>query len=124
MDQGRIAGTPNRWPRCSSIQTLPRRVRSALFAASLPVLILVLAGCGSSGMLSAQQTAEKLGQFLDPSYRVECNPASGPFWDYACTVTPPPGSETKPYKMKVTVGPHEIIDKAVCGKRSGTALNC
>src|SRR6476620_3423098 len=104
MDQGRIAATPNCSPRCSSIQTLPGRVRTALFAASLPVLILVLAGCGSSGMLSAQQTAEKLGQFLDPSYRVECNPASGPFWDYACTVTPPPGSETKPYKMKVTVG--------------------
>jgi hypothetical protein len=99
-------------------------VRGALVVASLSVLILALAGCGSPDMLSAQQTSQKLGQYLDPSYRVQCDPASGPFWDYACKVTPPAGSKTKPYKMKVTVGPHEIIDKAVCGKRSGTALNC
>jgi len=88
------------------------------------MVILALAGCGSGHMLSAQQTAQKLGGFLSPRYRVHCKPASGPFWDYACKVTPPPESKTKPYKLKVTVGPHEILDKAVCGARTGTSLNC
>lgn len=89
----------------------------------LPVLVLALAGC-AGGKLSAQQTAQKLGAFLSPSYHVRCDPAAGSFWDYACTVTPPPGSKNKPYKEKVTVGPHEIVDRAVCGARTGTYLNC
>jgi hypothetical protein len=123
MDQDRIAATANRCPRCSSPRALPRRAGNALVVASLPVLILALAACGSSG-LTAQQTAQKLGAYLSPRYRVQCNPAAGRFWDYACKVTPPPGSKNKPYKLKVTVGPHGIVDKAVCGARTGTELNC
>jgi hypothetical protein len=124
MDQGRIAAMANRSPGYSLMHALPRRTRIGLVVSSLPVLILALAGCGASGRLSAEQAAHKLGQYMNPSYRVHCVPATGPFWDYACTITTPPGSKTKPYKMKVTVGPLEILDKAVCGKRSGTALNC
>ena len=101
-----------------------RRAGNALVVALLGALIFALAGCGASGRLSAQQAAQKLSQYLSPRYRVQCNPATGPFWDYACMVTPPAGSKIKPYRMKVTVGPSEIRDKAVCGHRSGTALNC
>lgn len=108
---------------CSSMPALPRPARDAVVIALLAMLILALAGCGS-GRLSSREAAQKLGGYLSPRYRVQCHPASGPFWDYACTVTPPPGSKEKPYRMKITVGPHNILDRAVCGKRSGTALNC
>jgi hypothetical protein len=101
------------------------RIRSALVAALLPVLILALAGCrAANSKLSAQQTAQKLRQYVSPSYRAHCHPAGGSFWDYACTVTPPPGAKNKPYKLKVRVGPQEIIDRAYCGARTGTSLNC
>lgn len=102
---------------------MPDRSR-AFVVACLPVLIVALAGCGSASKLSAQQAADKLGQYVSPSYRVHCNPAGGAFWDYACTVTPPKSAKEKPYKMKVRVGPHEILDRAVCGARTGTELNC
>jgi hypothetical protein len=103
----------------------PSRARSALVAASLLVLILVFAGCAdSSTKLSADATAQKLGQYVSRSYHVKCDPAAGSFWDYACTVTPPSGSKDKGYKMKVRVGPSEILDRAVCGARTGTSLNC
>ena len=92
--------------------------------AFLPALIFALAGCGSSSKLSAQQTAQKLREFLSPRYRVQCDPASGAFWDYACRVTPPTGSKTKAYRLKVRVGPREILDRAYCGARTGTSLNC
>ena len=106
------------------MRALPSRARCALLTGLATVLILALVGCGSSGKLSAQQTAEKLGQFVSSSYHVRCHPAGGAFWDYACKVTPPPGAKNKPYRLKVRVGPHEILDRAVCGARSGTSLNC
>jgi hypothetical protein len=99
------------------------RARTAVAVALLPMSIVVLAGCGSD-KLSAGQTAQKLGGFLSPSYRVRCDGASGSFWDYSCTVTPPPGAKNQPYTLKVRVGPHEILDRVVCGARSGTQLNC
>ncbi len=105
------------------MRALPRRAGDALVVALLVVLISAVAACGSSGRLSADQAAQKIGRYL-PGYRVRCDPASGSFWDYACTVTPPRGSKDKPYKLKVTVGPKEILDKAVCGARTGTSLNC
>jgi hypothetical protein len=56
---------------------------------------------------------------------VQCEPASGSFWDYACKVTPPPGSKDKPYRLKVQVSPHEILDKAYCGAgATGAPLKC
>lgn len=101
-----------------------KQARGRLVAAFLPALILALAGCGSPGKISAQQTAQKLGQYVSPSYRIRCAPTTGSFWDYACTVSPPAGSKDKSYKLKVRVGPHEILDRAYCGARSGTSLNC
>jgi len=99
--------------------------RSALVVALLPVLIVALAGCASaSGKISAGQAAQQLGDHLSAGYRVQCDPAAGYFWDYACKVTPPAGSKDKGYKLKVRVGPQEILDRAVCGARTGTSLNC
>jgi hypothetical protein len=98
-------------------------MRRALLIVLLPVLVLALAGCASS-KISPQQAAQQLAENLNPSYHVQCGPTSGSFWDYACTVTPPRASKDKPYKLKVTVGPHEIVDRAYCGARTGTFLNC
>ena len=93
--------------------------------ALLGVLILALVGCADSGTkISPQRTAQEIGDHLSPSYRVHCDSAGGHFWDYACTVTPPRGSKDKGYEMKVRVGPSEILDRAVCGARTGTSLNC
>jgi hypothetical protein len=100
------------------------RSRRALLVAWVPALILALAGCGSSGKMSAGQTEQQLGKYLSPSYRIQCDPASGSFWDYACKVTPPAGAKNKPYKLKVTVDSGQILDRAYCGARSGTSLNC
>jgi hypothetical protein len=108
MEKARIAG----------------RARSALVVALLPVLILALAGCGH-GKLSARQAAQKLRGYLGPGYRVQCDPASGRYWDYACTVAPPSGSNDKPYKMKVQVDSHEILEKANCNApRTGSPIHC
>ena len=96
--------------------------RCALVALLL-VLVLAAAGCGS-GKISAGQAAHELGEHLSPSYSIQCDPASGSFWDYACTVTPPPRAKDKPYKLKVRVGAHDILDRAYCGTRTGTSLNC
>lgn len=101
---------------------LPFRARSTLAVAVL-LLVPALAGCGS-GKISAQQAAHQLGEHLSPRYHVHCDPAAGSFWNYACTVTPPPAAKDKPYKLKVRVGAHDILDRAVCGARTGTSLNC
>src|SRR5262245_19780922 len=115
MEQTRIAAVANR----------RSRPRSALMVALLPVLILGVAACAGSGTkISAQKTAQEIGDHLSSRYHVQCDPAGGSFWDYACTVSPPPGSKVKGYKMKVRVGPNEILDRAVCGARTGTSLNC
>ena|SRR5215471_5970113 len=124
MEQDRIAARASRSPSCFSSRPPRRFSSSAPLVALLLVLILALAGCGSS-KLSADQTAEKLGAFISSTYHVQCSPASGSFWDYACTVTPPPGSKEKAYRLKVQVGPHEILQKAYCGAgATGAPLKC
>jgi len=124
MDQNRIAAMTSRRPRYFPMRALRRRPRSAFVVALLSGLILVLVGCGSSGKMSTRQTAQQLGKYLSPRYSIQCHPASGSFWDYDCTVTPPPVAKNKPYKLKVRVDSSEILDRAYCGARSGTSLNC
>lgn len=37
---------------------------------------------------------------------------------------PPRASKDKPYKVKVRVGPTQIVDRAYCGARTGDPLHC